>query len=101
MRLQTKPYLTQVNRWLKAGRHIVAQYDDQSIVVDRAYRPAIGKFAVTYGYFGDAIEKRFSLGEILALCFGSIQLRIQREPCQCPDDDIPVNLSSQFIVFLK
>lgn len=58
MRLLTKPYLTQENHWSKTGRHILAQYDDQSIVVYQAYRPAIGNFAATYGYFGGAIEKR-------------------------------------------
>ncbi|MDZ8241517.1 MAG: DUF4291 domain-containing protein [Nostoc sp. ChiQUE01a] len=52
MRLITEPYLTQVNNWPKTGRHILAQYDDQSIVVYQAYRPAIGNFPATYGYFG-------------------------------------------------
>lgn len=52
MRLITEPYLTQVNRLPKTGRHILAQYDDQSIIVYQAYRPAIAKFATTHGYFG-------------------------------------------------
>ncbi|MDF5708106.1 MAG: DUF4291 domain-containing protein [Nostoc sp. S4] len=52
MRLITEPYLTQVNRWPKTGRHILAQYDDQSIVVYQAYRTIIGDFAATHGYFG-------------------------------------------------
>ncbi|MEA5604357.1 DUF4291 domain-containing protein [Nostoc sp. UHCC 0252] len=52
MRLITEPYLTQVSNWPKNGRHILAQYDDHSIVVYPAYRPAIGNFAATYGYFG-------------------------------------------------
>ncbi|MEH2378610.1 MAG: DUF4291 domain-containing protein [Nostoc sp.] len=52
MRLITEPYLTQVSNWPKNGRHILAQYDDHSIVVYQAYRPAIGNFAATYGYFG-------------------------------------------------
>jgi hypothetical protein len=52
VRLITEPYFTQVNNWPKTGRHILAQYDDQSIVVYQAYRPAIGDFAATYGYFG-------------------------------------------------
>lgn len=30
----------------------MAQYDDQSIVVYQAYRPAIGLFAAAHGYFG-------------------------------------------------
>ncbi|MEH2326271.1 MAG: DUF4291 domain-containing protein [Nostoc sp.] len=52
MRLITEPYLTQVSNCPKNGRHILAQYDDHSIVVYAAYRPAIGHFAATYGYFG-------------------------------------------------
>ncbi|MEH2315556.1 DUF4291 family protein [Nostoc sp.] len=53
MRLITEPYLTQVSNWPKNGRHILAQYDDHSIVVYQAYRPAIGDFTATYGYFSD------------------------------------------------
>ncbi|MDZ7964742.1 MAG: DUF4291 domain-containing protein [Nostoc sp. DedSLP03] len=52
MRLITEPYLTQVSNWPENGRHILAQYDDHSIVVYQAYRPAIGNFAATYGHFG-------------------------------------------------
>ncbi|MBO3460530.1 DUF4291 domain-containing protein [Aetokthonos hydrillicola Thurmond2011] len=52
MRLVTRPYLAQVSHWPKTGRHILAQYDDQSIVVYQAYSPAIGHFAATHGYFG-------------------------------------------------
>ena len=52
MRLVTEPYLYQVGRWPQTGRHILAQYDDQSIVVYQAYRPAIGNFAAINGYFG-------------------------------------------------
>ncbi|BAZ52315.1 hypothetical protein NIES4103_49750 [Nostoc sp. NIES-4103] len=48
----TEPYLIQESRWPKIGRHIIAQYDDQSIVVYQAYRPAIGHFAATNNYFG-------------------------------------------------
>lgn len=47
-----EPYLEQTKRWPTSGRHIMAQYDDQSIIVYQAYRPAIGRFAVEHGYFG-------------------------------------------------
>lgn len=47
MRLITEPYLTQVNRLPKVGDRILAQFDEGSIVVDQAYRSAIGKFAAT------------------------------------------------------
>ena len=52
MQLVTEPYLTQVHRFPKTGRHIIAQYDDHSIVVYQAYRPEIGHFAATHNYFG-------------------------------------------------
>lgn len=53
MHLTTEPYLTQLARWPRTGRHILAQYDDDSIIVYQAYRPAIGHFAARHGYFGD------------------------------------------------
>lgn len=52
MQLVTEPYLKQVNRLPKSGRHIVAQFDEESVVVYQAYCPAIGNFAATHGYFG-------------------------------------------------
>jgi Domain of unknown function (DUF4291) len=47
-----EPYLSQVARWPQEGRHILAQYDDDSVIVYQAYRPAIGRFAARHGYFG-------------------------------------------------
>ena len=52
MKLVTEPYLTQVSRWPKTGRHILAQYNDESIIVYQAYRPEIGQFATSHSYFG-------------------------------------------------
>ncbi|MEM8639390.1 MAG: DUF4291 domain-containing protein [Cyanobacteria bacterium P01_G01_bin.54] len=52
MQLITTSYLAQVTRLPQTGRHIVAQYDANSIVVYQAYRPAIANFAVQQGYFG-------------------------------------------------
>ncbi|MGF1488074.1 MAG: DUF4291 domain-containing protein [Prochloraceae cyanobacterium] len=52
MKLITELYSTQVTRWPKTGRHILAQYDDSKIVVYQAYRPEIGRFAAMNGYFG-------------------------------------------------
>src|SRR5579875_1876812 len=52
MPLRYEAYLTQCQRWPQTGRHILAQYDEQSIVVYQAYRPAIGRFAALHGYFG-------------------------------------------------
>jgi uncharacterized protein DUF4291 len=56
MHLITEPYLAQQTHWPTDGRHILAQYDDTSIVVYQAYRPAIGHFAATHGYFGGAFS---------------------------------------------
>ena len=52
MNLVTEPYLTQTARWPERGRHILAQFDDDSVIVYQAYRPAIGHFAAQHGYFG-------------------------------------------------
>lgn len=52
MNLKTEPYLEQVKRWPSQGRHILAQFDDESVVVYQAYRPALGHFAAEHGYFG-------------------------------------------------
>src|SRR5262245_44503815 len=52
MNLITESYQAQVARWPPAGRHILAQFDNDGIVVYQAYRPAIGRFAAEHGYFG-------------------------------------------------
>lgn len=60
MRLVTVPYLEQVSSLPKEGKQILAQFDDDSIVVYQAYRPEIGNFAAYHGYFGG----EFSLGRM-------------------------------------
>jgi hypothetical protein len=52
MSIQTAPYLAQAAQWPTAGKHILAQYTDTTIVVYQAYRPNIGHFAARHGYFG-------------------------------------------------
>ncbi len=52
MGLITELYLAQQAHWPQIGRHILAQYDEHSIVVYQAYRPTIGRFAAMHGYFG-------------------------------------------------
>jgi hypothetical protein len=56
MNLLTEPYLVQSARLPKTGRHVVAQFADESIIVYQAYRPAIGHFAAKNGYFGGAFS---------------------------------------------
>lgn len=60
LRLET--YLAQVRLWPQTGRHILAQFDDQSIVVYQAYRPSIGKWAAEHGQLGgpDFSENRMT-----------------------------------------
>ena len=49
MTLKTELYLKQLERWPKTGRHILAQFDEQSVVVYQAFRPEIARFAVEHG----------------------------------------------------
>ncbi len=50
--LLTEPYVSQNQRWPQTGRHILAQFDEHSVIVYQAYNRAIGRFAVSHGYFG-------------------------------------------------
>jgi hypothetical protein len=50
--LVTEPYREQVKVWPKEGRHILAQSDDDTVIVYQAYRPAIGLYAAAHGTFG-------------------------------------------------
>lgn len=52
MNLATEAYLAQTSRWPKAGRHILAQADANSVVVYQAYNPKIGHDAARHGHFG-------------------------------------------------
>src|SRR4051794_17706264 len=52
MKLITEPYLAHKARWPRSGRHILAQFDDESVVVYQAYNPAIGRWAARHGHFG-------------------------------------------------
>jgi hypothetical protein len=52
MPLQTEAYRSQVARWPRSGRHILAQCDASTVVVYQAYAPEIGRFAAEHGWFG-------------------------------------------------
>jgi len=54
MALVFKPYRDQRVDWPRAGRHVLAQYDDEAVIVYQAYRPSIGHFAAEHGFFGGA-----------------------------------------------
>jgi hypothetical protein len=52
MRLETAQYTEQVLLWPTSGRHILAHFDAETIIVYQAYRPAIARYAVEHGHFG-------------------------------------------------
>ncbi|EDP96712.1 hypothetical protein KAOT1_16153 [Kordia algicida OT-1] len=52
MKLNIQNYITQNNEWPQNGHHIMAQYDDEKIIVYQSYRPAIGLFAAENQFFG-------------------------------------------------
>jgi hypothetical protein len=52
MPLIYEPYSEQVNVWPADGRHILAQYDDDTVVVYQAYNPTVARYAVEHGRFG-------------------------------------------------
>ena len=52
MKLITESYIAQNAPWPRSGHHILAQFDDKSVVVYQAYRPEIGHFAARHSYFG-------------------------------------------------
>src|ERR1700679_2645599 len=39
-------------RWPSSGRHILAHFDEQTIIVYQAYSASIALFAIRNGYFG-------------------------------------------------
>lgn len=52
MNLPTQPYLDQREQWPSEGKHILAHYDAETIVVYQAYRPSIEHYAIEHGTFG-------------------------------------------------
>ncbi|MFO1484564.1 MAG: DUF4291 domain-containing protein [Verrucomicrobiaceae bacterium] len=52
MTISIQPYLEQLPHWPQSGCHILAQFDEESIIVYQAYRPSIARFAVEHQQFG-------------------------------------------------
>ncbi|MBL8735949.1 MAG: DUF4291 domain-containing protein [Planctomycetes bacterium] len=50
--MHLEPYVEQRRRWPEQGRHVLAHFDDDSIVVYQAFRPQIADEAVRLGRFG-------------------------------------------------
>ena len=56
-----EPYDAQQPHWPSTGRHVLAQYDDETIVVYQAYRPEIGHWSARERRLGGP---GFSLGRM-------------------------------------
>lgn len=52
MPIPLESYTAQAARWPSSGRHILAHFDSESVVVYQAYKPSIGRFAVEHQRFG-------------------------------------------------
>lgn len=50
--LATERYVEQAVIWPRSGRHILAQADDEGIIVYQAYQPSIAAYAMNHGSFG-------------------------------------------------
>ncbi len=50
--LPVAPYAEQMKCWPQTGQHILAHFDEDTIIVYQAYRPSIGRFAIENVYFG-------------------------------------------------
>ena len=55
--LTTQLYTEQVPIWPRTGRHILAQFDDETIIVYQAFRPEIGRHVAKHGRFGDNFSR--------------------------------------------
>lgn len=61
-RWKVQSYLEQRDgKWPREGKHVLAQYDDDSVVVYQAYCPEIAQYAVEHQKFGG---ERFSYGRM-------------------------------------
>jgi hypothetical protein len=56
MRLPTASYAEQSKTWPSSGNHILAQWDQETIVVYQAYSAVIADFALQHGRFGDGFS---------------------------------------------
>lgn len=52
MRISTQPHPSLTTTWPPEGRHVLAQFDDTTVIVYQAYRPEIGLAAAADGRLG-------------------------------------------------
>jgi hypothetical protein len=50
--IPTERYLDQKTHWPLSGKHILARFDERTIIVYQAYSPLIGHFSAHHGCFG-------------------------------------------------
>jgi len=50
--LTVELYIEQIGRWPFSGKHILAHYDAETIVVYQAYRSSIARYAIKHRMFG-------------------------------------------------
>ncbi|MBK8975685.1 MAG: DUF4291 domain-containing protein [Planctomycetes bacterium] len=55
--MQFESYVDQRSQWPGEGRHVLAYYDDETIVVYQAFRPAIADEALALGRFGPSFRR--------------------------------------------
>ncbi|MGK3988815.1 DUF4291 domain-containing protein [Sorangium sp. So ce136] len=60
-KLELAPYAAQASRWPAAGRHILAQFDAETVVVYQAYRRSIARHAALHQRLGGP---EFSFGRM-------------------------------------
>lgn len=56
IKMKFENYKRQIEQWPDDGKHIMAQFDENSIIVYQAYSDAIADFAVKHQYFGAAFS---------------------------------------------
>ena len=56
MKITTQTYADQIERWPSEGKHILAHYNDSTIIVYQAYNAEIGHFVLDNGVFGGAFS---------------------------------------------
>lgn len=56
MNIKLKKYKEQLQDWPQQGYHIMAQYDDEKILVYQSYRKEIGEFAAKNQFFGGSFS---------------------------------------------
>lgn len=84
MNLITEPYLNQLTQWPSSGRHILAQFDENSVIVYQAYRPSIGHFAAQHGYFGG----EFSLSRMSWIKPGFLWMMYRSQWASLPGQEV-------------